>query len=150
MDTVKLSRISSIFLGTTGHGQVRFSDQFAQAGTLHKPSRPSILTAINSHFDATTYQDGRLLARDKVMQKIDFNAPYVIGTQGDLGGEYWQGDIAELLVYDRVLNETECEAVWSYLGSRYSLNQETRNNEQLALASLCHVLLSTNEFIYVD
>ena len=142
---------TSVFLGTTGQGRIRVSDQFVEAGVLDQPSRPSILTAVNSQCDATTYQNRRLLAQHKVLGELDFNAPYVIGTQGDLGGEYWQGDIAELLVYGRALNEIECEEVWSYLTSRYSLNdQETPDSGQLALASLCHVLLSTNEFIYVD
>jgi len=142
---------SSVFLGTTGDGQIRFSDQFVEAGVLDQLSPPTILTAVNSHFDATVYQNHRLLGQRKALQEFDFNAPYVIGTQGSLGGEDWHGDIAELLVYGRALSETECETVWSYLASRYSLVvREPLGNRQLALASLCHVLLSTNEFIYVD
>ena len=142
---------SSLYLGTTGQGQVRFSDQFTNAGTLQEPSQPSILTAINSTTDATTYQNRHLLQQQQNFRNVDFHAPYVLGTQGNSGSEYWHGDIAELLVYDRALGETECESVWSYLGSRYSLEGQTPfGNRELALASLCHVLLSTNEFIYID
>jgi hypothetical protein len=55
------------------------------------------------------------------------------------------------------LSEQEQRQVWSVLFDRYGLPtfipkpQETVPDSQLlALASLCHVLLNSNEFIYVD
>ena len=81
----------------------------------------------------------------------------MIGQQGNINGEYWNGDIAELLVYDRALSTTERQKVWSVLLDRYQLSTFVRqapsaepSPELLALASLCHVLLNSNEFIYVD
>jgi len=142
---------TSLFLGTTGNGRIRFSDQFDHAGDLEEPTRPLILTAIKNRQTATTYQNRRLLSQYNKMTEPDLNAPYVIGAQGDLGGEYWQGDLAELLVYRRTLREEECEQVWNYLANRYSLSaKKIVDPARLALESLCHVLLNTNEFIYVD
>ena len=142
---------TSLFLGTTGNGRIRFSDQFNHAGDLEEPTRPLILTAIKHRQTATTYQNRQLLSQYNKMTEPDLNAPYVIGAQGDLGGEYWQGDLAELLVYRRTLSEKECEQVWNYLANRYSLSaRKIVDPTQLALESLCHVLLNTNEFIYVD
>ena len=78
-------------------------------------------------------------------------APYVIGTQGNYGHEWWHGDIAEILVYDRALSGSEREQVWDYLAARYGLaDQPPADPQRLALASLCQVLLNTNEFIYID
>ena len=81
----------------------------------------------------------------------------MIGQQGDINGEFWNGDIAELLVYDRALSVSEQHQVWSVLLNRYKLPTSVRtvnvvesNPDLLALASLCHVLLNSNEFIYVD
>jgi len=50
------------------------------------------------------------------------------------------------------LSETERETVWSYLANRYQLKLGTQPNDSqhLALASLCHVLINTNEFLYID
>ena len=75
-----------------------------------------------------------------------------MGTQGNINGEYWHGDIAELLVFDRALPPTEREQVWGYLASRYGIQiaPSRPDPQRLALASLCHVLLNTNEFIFVD
>jgi hypothetical protein len=74
----------------------------------------------------------------------------VVGQQGDITGEYWHGDIAELIVYNRALAESERIAVWNYLFDRYGIERVTVDPEHLALASLCHVLLNANEFVYVD
>ena len=55
------------------------------------------------------------------------------------------------LVYDRALGAEDRDAVWKYLERRYGLATQSPPDPQLlALASLCHVLLNTNEFIYVD
>ena len=43
-------------------------------------------------------------------------------------------------------------AVWNYLANRYQLklDEQTDDPQHLALASLCHVLMNTNEFLYID
>jgi hypothetical protein len=84
----------------------------------------------------------------------------VIGQQGNINGEFWHGDIAEVIVYDRALAGDELQDVWNYLRARYDLQPVENTSsisptvsddpEYLALVSLCHVLLNSNEFLYVD
>ena len=143
--------ISSVFLGIQGE-QVRFSDQFAQGGKIANPQQPFILTAVNGTDDAITFQNGKELGRlGAPLANRDLEGPYVIGTQGNYGTEFWQGDIAEILVYEHALDAAALTEVWSYLGQRYKLETELpQDPKRLALASLCHVLMNSNEFIYID
>lgn len=143
---------NSVFLGTSGASGLRFSDAFSQAGNLTEPGRPFILSAINQKAEALTFQNDRMLATSKTLTGRQLYAPYVIGTQGNYNAEWWHGDIAEILVYDRDLDEADRASVWNYLAAKYdiSISKPVNTPDRLALASLCHVLLSTNEFIYVD
>jgi hypothetical protein len=143
---------NSVFLGTTDTNKVRVSDAFSPAGILTKPIRPFILTAINGADQITTFQDSTLLATQATLAPRVLSAPYVLGTQGNYGSEFWQGNIAELLVFDSPLNEDDRNAVWSYLGEKYQLpiSPPQKTPDHLALASLCHVILNTNEFIFID
>ena len=143
---------TSFFLGTTKTGTVRLSDAFQPAGVIQQKNQPFILTGVNSGNEAATYQNERLLRKGGKLATRDLKAPYTIGCQGNYGGEYWQGDIAEIIVYDRALSDEERREVWTYLASKYALKLQPpqRNPDLLALESLCHVLLNTNEFIYVD
>jgi hypothetical protein len=77
---------------------------------------------------------------------------WVVGQQGNIQGEYWKGELAEVIVFQRELTEAEREAVGRYLMARYEVASREPEPEpvDLGLASLCHVLLNTNEFLYVD
>jgi hypothetical protein len=149
---------SSIFLGLTSDDRVRFSDAFSNAGSIVDRHQPFMLSAINSSQGSSVFQNASNLGRrESGLPNRKLRTPWVIGQQGDINGEYWNGDIAELLVYDRALSVPEQRQVWSVLLDRYKLPTFVRtirvaetNPELLALASLCHVLLNSNEFIYVD
>ena len=143
---------NSVFLGTTGTNKVRVSDAFSPAGILSEPSQPFILTGINAADHATTFQNSTLLATHATLTPRVLAAPYVLGTQGNYGSEFWQGNIAELLVFDHPLDVEDREAVWTYLGIKYKLavTPPRKSAEHLALASLCHVIINTNEFIFID
>ena len=149
---------SSIFLGLTSDDQVRFSDSFSNAGSIVNRDQPFVLSAINSSQGVRVYQNASELGRrESGLPNRKLGTPWVIGQQGDINGEFWNGDIAELVVYDRALPLTEQRQVWSVLLNRYNLatfvrteNVAESNPELLALASLCHVLLNSNEFIYFD
>ena len=144
---------TSLFLGTTAAGRIRFTDAFNSAGVVTNPQQVFVITAINGSREAVTFQNFGLLARqDQSLTARVLNSPYVMGTQGNINGEYWHGDIAELLVFDRALSQSDREQVWSYLASRYGIQAAPSrpDPQRLALASLCHVLLNTNEFIFVD
>jgi len=75
-----------------------------------------------------------------------------VGQQGNIQGEYWKGELAELIVFDRELTDPERQAIGDYLLTRYAIASREPPVEpvDLGLASLCHVLLNTNEFLYVD
>ncbi len=58
-----------------------------------------------------------------------------------------------MIVINRELNQTEQAGVWRYLAERYGIVTESEpinDPGHLALASLCHVLLNANEFMYID
>ena len=113
---------TSIFLGLTGENTVRFSDAFASAGHMVDRGKPFVLTAVNHDGNGDVYQNTTLLAslgRTITGRRLD--RPWVIGEQGNIQGETWQGDIAELLVYNRALTRQELGKVWSYLLNRYDI-----------------------------
>jgi hypothetical protein len=141
---------TSVFLGLTGPGAVRLSDAFSPAGILEGPARPFVLTAVSELEGPAVYQNRRALAaRAVALPPRNLLPPYVIGQQGNINGEFWNGEIAEILVYDRALSERERSQVWDWLGRRYGIAPPPAP-QLAALRSLCRVLLNTNEFVYVD
>jgi hypothetical protein len=144
---------SSLFVGTTGKGLVRVSDDFTTAGEVMEPAQPFLLTVSLGSHGVAVWQNGRELGRRSTnVSPRNLETAWVVGQQGNIQGEYWKGELAELIVFDRELPEAERDAVGSYLTSRYKLTPKDSPVEpvDLGLASLCHVLLNTNEFLYVD
>ena len=146
-------------MGLTGKSTVRLSDDFANAGTVSDREQPFLLTASNGLSGAMVFQNQTELATRGPLSERRLNTPWVIGQQGDIDGEYWTGEIAELRVYDRELSELERAAIRSEILSRYHIsptanatNLTTLKNDPLTLAwsSLCLVLMNSNEFVYVD
>ncbi|MEW4529199.1 DUF1553 domain-containing protein [Maioricimonas sp. JC845] len=151
--------VSSLFLGLTGTDSVRFSDNFAPAGTIDRSQGPLLLTAVNSSDGAAVWQNGTELGRrSQPLAPRRLDTPWVIGQQGNIDGEYWTGDIAAIRVYDRALTDDERHRVWNELIDRYQLpaeiaeteKREPHDPELLAWASLCVVLFNSNEFLYID
>ena len=143
---------TSVFLGTTGDSAVRFSDAFSPAGSLANPEEPFVISAVAGDSQTAVFQNGRELARQGALPERNLTTGYVVGQQGNIDGEYWTGDLAVLLVYDRELTAGERERIERWLGTRYGIEvgETARPPALLALESLCHVLLNTNEFMYVD
>ena len=85
----------------------------------------SLLT--NPHvLDASVNADGDSLLRFNGIeyvhltgQTVSFRPDPLIG--GDWFGEHFNGDIAEVILYDHVLSDAERATVNSYLGSKYSV-----------------------------
>jgi hypothetical protein len=145
--------VTSVFLGLTGAATVRFSDDFSAAGASREPARPFLITAVSGAGSVSVQVNaGEPAVRGAPLSPRRLDTPYVIGQQGNIDGEYWNGDIAELIVFDRELPETERRLVRRHLAARHGLELEEprADPEALALASLCHVLLNTNEFLHVD
>lgn len=144
---------SSLFLGMTGRDSVRLSDDLSGSGHVVNREQPFILSGVSGPGGASVFQNGQLLAtRGQRISPRNLKTGYVIGQQGNIDGEFWHGDLAEILVFDRELSDSERRDVAVILGQRYGIGQpeERPSAARLALASLCHVLLNTNEFVYVD
>jgi hypothetical protein len=124
----------SVFLGTTGQNPVRarFTDDMGGAtdpnhnqqgvGTVSNPAAPFIFTGLSGASDAAIYQNSNLIADNGgPLSTRDLSAAdgtYRIGTQGG-GMEFWQGDIAEILVYNAALSSSELQQDWTYLDQKY-------------------------------
>lgn len=161
---------SSLFLGLTGTNVVRFSDAYPFAGEIQQSSEPLILVATNSPGQVAVYQNGNLISSigsELIERKLE--GPWVVGTQGDHGKEYWDGHIAEIRVYERALMTDDRRRVEEELAARYGIKlgpaqvvdsfasdmtigdpQQRHLAAQRALASLALVLMNSNEFIYID
>ena len=144
---------TSVFLGSTGAGTIRLSDDFAASPPYPDSSDPFLVVAINSQYDASIILNATHEARkNSPLAPRNLSTPYVIGQQGNIDGEFWKGDIAEIIVYNRALDDVERQQVEQYLMQRYQLTPEVEKlpPNLLALASLCHVLFNSNEFMFVD
>ena len=104
--------------GTTANalGEIHTGDYGIYAGVLSYDD----LTGIS---DALVYFDGVL----EGSASATFNGPFSFGavTQrvgGTVGTYYWDGDIAEILVFDRMLTPAELDQVTGYLGLKYDLD----------------------------
>ena len=165
-----------MFLGLTATNTVRFSDAYSFAGDLIDREKPFVLSATNGNGQVTMYQNGSMLsAIPGELSKRELSGPWVIGSQGNFDQEFWKGHIAEIRVYNRALSMRERRLVEDLLASRYEIDlpdapviddpvmdspaqqpdefsdpMREHNHEKLALASLCLVLMNSNEFLYVD
>lgn len=152
---------TSVFLGTSQaeHDRhVRVTDNYADPRLrLMKPERGFLLTAIAETDGAVVFQDGEILGnKGSALSKRRLDTAWMVGRQGT-AGEYWHGDIAELIVYNRAVTPDERRDVWSYLGNKYGLSSRlsppplTRSEaRRRALALMCRVIFNLNEFVYPD
>jgi hypothetical protein len=151
---------TSVFVGFRDTNTIRFSDNFNSAGTVRDATKHFLLTVQNSSEGAFVWQSRSLIAsRSRALENRRLGTNWVIGQQGNINGEYWHGDIAELFVFDGPLSSEELNTLWNQLMAKYDLPELTDAGSQIArntspahrsLTSLCHVLLNSNEFLYVD
>lgn len=147
---------TSIFLGLTDEKTVRFSDAFPSAGSIERRTEPFILSAVNGVQSSDVYQNGQIIGSSSTIKNRRLDTEWVIGQQGNINGEFWNGSIAEIRVYSRPLSKEELSYIHSELSKYYGIALRHENEkkpyppEVLALASLCHVLMNTNEFVYID
>jgi len=88
-------------------------------------SNSSLLTSFNV-YSSSISSDGtsvlRINGKERrrlLGQSVTFRADPLLGC--DYFGEYFKGDVAEVLVYARTLSDFERESVYAYLQSRYAL-----------------------------
>ena len=136
---------------------MRFSDDYRSEGAIERPEDAFVLAASTGSGGSMILYNGSVIAsRSSSLSRRKLGGSYVIGQQGNIDGEYWTGDIAEIVVYNRQLSAAELRRVGGVLAKKYSVPFSSRESirdsdpELRALASVCHVLLNTNEFLYVD
>ena len=134
---------TALYLGLTGYqagsdsATVRFTDVASSAGMASNVKEHFLLDFITDNdltgagSAAVAYNGATIYAGEDLdaqggrdLKANPDNAPYVIGVQGDpdhgvSAGEYWQGDIAAFLVYDRFLSPAELKSVRQYLIETY-------------------------------
>jgi len=143
------NQTTSVFIGTVNKNptRVRFTDDVGGlsdtvhnqtgVGNLFNPTTPFILTGISTASDAFVYQNSVLMAsKGSAISVRNLTTGYVIGRQGTFSGEYWNGDIAELFVYDRALSSSEFQQNVSYLNTKYALASTPEPNSIVLLAGL--------------
>ena len=126
--------VQSVFLGTASGidgvtRSVRFTDDIGGAtdpnhtetGVGSVPSNtPLILNGNSTATDANIFLDGSLLYDNGApLSTRELDTPYAVGAQGQNDFEFWQGDIAELIVYNSALSTDDFNAVNNYLDTKY-------------------------------
>jgi hypothetical protein len=147
---------TSLFLGLTGVRDVRFSDALTVTEGLTRRREPFLLVAGTGPEETTIFQNRQaLVTRSGPLPARNLSTAWVIGQQGNIEGEFWDGELAELQVFDRAITEAERLILSKRLAERYGIPLATPAHhlpsaEEQALASLAHVLLNSNEFLYID
>lgn len=116
--------------GTGSNRTIRFTDGLSADDVLTSPGSPFITYGVyTSGVNADVYLDGALVGSNPQNsdpadvlnpngQRI-ITTPSFIGRQGSFTGEYWQGYIAEVLVYDGALSPDDQAAVAAYLEAKW-------------------------------
>ncbi len=137
--------------GTPGTRSARLSDDFGGSsgqgvGVLANPATPFVFTGINSASDTVIYQNGNVIAdKGSPLATRSLTTNYVIGQQGSLNSEFWAGDIAEILVYNRALSTTERQSVQNYLMNKYVSTVSTFTVGDAPLSNLVNVPFNATE-----
>jgi hypothetical protein len=152
-DNTTANQVTSVFFGTTALNPVRarFTDNFGGAdqgqagvGIVSNPSNFFIFTAVSGASSVALYQNSANIAfRASPLTARNLGGGYVVGRQGTgTFDEYWHGDIAELIVFNRELTGSELNQVWQYLAARYgagfapSLNIPAVNSSEIQIVGL--------------
>lgn len=124
----------SQFLGTdfgdAGSRTLRFTDGLSAANALAAPGSPFVTYGVyTGGVNADIYLDGAIVGSNPQNSdpadvlnpngQRDITTPSFIGRQGGFAGEYWQGYIAEVLVYDGALSPEDQAAVAAYLQTKW-------------------------------
>ena len=85
---------------------------------------------------------------------VDIGTPLKIGEMDDHASGAFQGDLAEVLIYNRALSIEEVRTNHAYLKHKHLTNKDQLTHhfsaQHLALVDFCQALFCLNEFIYVE
>ena len=152
---------TSLFLGFTGADTIRFSDARHAVANLRNRTRPFIVTTVNDAQRCVVRVNGREVSTGASLPPRNLTTAWVIGQQGNIGGEYWHGGIAELLVLSTGLGDEQLVKLEQHIAEPFvsagvlsmpaaMKKQATFDKHALALATLIHALMNSNEFVFVD
>jgi hypothetical protein len=145
--------VTSFFLGLTGEGQIRISDDYTTSSVLGERHRWHTLGVVCNEHDVRVFVDGELVeSLGRPLNARNYSGPYVIGQQGNIDGEYFVGDLALLRLYKANIDDDTMRTITDPWLDRLKLRQPASKPSAsvLALASLAQVLVSSNEFLYID
>jgi hypothetical protein len=145
--------VTSFFLGLTGEGQIRISDDYTTSSVLGRRHAWHILGVVCSKDDVRVFVDGELLETlGRPLATRNYAGTYVIGQQGNIDGEYFVGDIATLQFYNHYIDDKTMRSIMDPWCEKLQLRPKKQppDARKLALASLAQVLVSSNEFLYID
>ena len=126
--------LTSVFLGTVGDSAtpsttLRLTDDVGGANdaahlqtgvsSITNPAAGFVLTGVSGAASSELYLGQGLAHSAGALTLRDLTGAWVIGAQGDTGGEYWNGQIAAVIIYDRELDAAERTQVIDYLGQKY-------------------------------
>ena len=130
---------TSVFLGTiwtnaTGRTEdrIRFTDEIGGAnqddsgqGDIAHPTSAFALAGLNSKTNACIHLNTRSeYCLGSALPTRGVGKPWYLGRQGGDSGEYWEGYIAEILVYDRTLSKSELKTDMAYLKAKWGLGSQ--------------------------
>jgi len=145
--------VTSFFLGLTGEGQIRISDDYTTSSILGQRHAWHILGVACTEDDVRVFIDGVLVETlGRQLSTRNYAGTYVIGQQGNIDGEYYVGDIAALQFYDHDIDDKAMRSIMDPWCEKLDLRPKKQppDARKLALASLAQVLVSSNEFLYID
>ena len=113
----------SVFMGVIANSAIDQPVRLTPTLTSNSLVNPSTHFRLKGVYNTTggtsdVYQDEVLFGTGGATPRSGAADSY-IGVQGELNQEFWDGDIAELLIYDHVLNAADTAAVESYLTAKW-------------------------------
>lgn len=108
-------------------GNVRFTDSWSTITGVYgaeKVDEWMCLVGVNTGSNAYIYLNGVLMATKGSALSYGATGPLVIGRQGELNGEYFDGQIGLIQIYDTALSQTQILQNFNAQAYRYGLNNE--------------------------
>ena len=90
------------------------------ATSTYTPGQPYLIANVYNGANDTLYQSGQSMATMALTGSLYYGSSEAL-TVGYLGGNYYSGDIAEVLVYNRALSPSELTAVQGYLADQWGV-----------------------------
>ena len=150
---------SSVFLGTADGTSParsgRLTDGLYATDAIAAPASPFVSWGVyQGGVNAEMFVDGNLVGSEAQNSlpadagnpngQRDVSTPSFIGQQGSFPGEYWQGLIGEVLVYEGALTADQQAEVYNYLHAKWIVVPEP-SGMALGLAAIAGLLVAATK-----